>query len=845
MIKRLIEKQDEQVPIQDTTFSNDVLGRFICNTLEEARNSAEPSRHADARQFDFIVIGGGSFGAVLAARLFNIDKSHAHRVLVIEAGPMVLPEHVQNLPPGLAAASVWGVPWKSDSPASWNQMFPGLAFCIGGRSLFWGGWSPYFIDSEINDPNWPPSVRDDLTKPVLPKNNPVESYSDAAARQLGTNDPNDFVSGPLQHEFRTRLFNALKNRVAGATPTLTGNRGKLDTEDDLEAPLAVQSGDARPGFFPLNKFNGVQLLIRAARVAQTEADQAAPFGGPEVTDVKKRLMVVNNTYLTRVARQGNRITRIDTNKGSIDVGAGGAVFLALGTIENTRLALNTVPEKNLIGRNLVAHLRSNLTFRIPRSSLPATLPPELQIAALFVKGIHTHADGSKGHFHLQITASGVGVLATDSEAELFKKIPNIDDLDQFKDLNDQWVVITVRGIGEMVGDKTSVDPQNRITLGESDGNGVRRALVRLETNPKDATDPRGNKDNDLWRVMDDASNEVARMLATTGPIEYLSLPNDPGNAVWQATPPVDAERRDKLSSTHHEAGTLWLGDTQATSVTDQWGRIWETENLYAVGPALLPRMGSPNPMLSGVALARRTADRLVSPPQVPPVDPGFFYLFDGTEKTFQRWRSTGPGSFALVGGLFIAQPADDHTVFFYAAEAFGDFILRLEFQLAGPVDLGTGKPSDNSGVYVRFRYPHRKWADLNALDNRCANNPAWVAVHSGFEVQIDELARPNNLDESRTGAIYSIPIGTGASQQKYQAGPALNAGDWQQYEIEVRKVAMGDLYIVRLNGQQRTEFTNTDTNRGISSAVDRLSGYIGVQAHTGKVAFRNVRLKKL
>src|SRR5439155_19374941 len=46
--------------------------------------------------------------------------------------------------------------------------------------------------------------------------------------------------------------------------------------------------------------------------------------------------------------------------------AGGRVFLALGTIENTRMVLNTVPEKNLIGRNLMAHLRSNLTFRVPR-----------------------------------------------------------------------------------------------------------------------------------------------------------------------------------------------------------------------------------------------------------------------------------------------------------------------------------------------------------------------------------------------------------------------------------------------------------------------------------------------
>src|SRR6185437_3452355 len=113
------------------------------------------------------------------------------------------------------------------------------------------------------------------------------------------------------------------------------------------------------------------------------------------------------------------------------------------------------------------------------------------VSALFVKGIHTRSNGSKGHFHLQITASGVGELGMNSEAELFKKIPNIDELDAFQTLNDKWIVVTLRGIGEMIGDKTSADPQNRITLGQPDGNNVPRAKIRLETNPKDASDPRG------------------------------------------------------------------------------------------------------------------------------------------------------------------------------------------------------------------------------------------------------------------------------------------------------------------------------------------------------------------
>ena len=91
--------------------------------------------------------------------------------------------------------------------------------------------------------------------------------------------------------------------------------------------------------------------------------------------------------------------------------------------------------------------------RAALSTLPATAKA-LEAAALFVKGQHQFkkpdgtADGV-GHFHFQITASGLSASGTDSEAELFKKIPDIDTFDAHKNATDTDVVITVRGIGEM------------------------------------------------------------------------------------------------------------------------------------------------------------------------------------------------------------------------------------------------------------------------------------------------------------------------------------------------------------------------------------------------------------
>ena len=78
---------------QVTAFSRDVLGRFICNGLDEALGSADTQRprsdgspQNDARPFDLIVVGGGTFGAVIAAHMFHTDKLHRHRILVLEGG---------------------------------------------------------------------------------------------------------------------------------------------------------------------------------------------------------------------------------------------------------------------------------------------------------------------------------------------------------------------------------------------------------------------------------------------------------------------------------------------------------------------------------------------------------------------------------------------------------------------------------------------------------------------------------------------------------------------------------------------------------------------------------------
>jgi len=203
---------------QRTDFSLDIAGRYTCNGLDEALASVG----SGGRPFDLIVVGGGSFGAALAQQLFANDQAQVHRILVLEGGPLALPEHVQNMPlqglgvppatsiaqlrsqglDGQPRAEVWGLAWHSSTP------FPGLAYCLAGRSLYFGGWSPQLLDDEmptaVNAPSrWPQAVVNDLNN----------RYFAESATQIGTEETNDFIFGPLQNALRQALYDGINNGV--------------------------------------------------------------------------------------------------------------------------------------------------------------------------------------------------------------------------------------------------------------------------------------------------------------------------------------------------------------------------------------------------------------------------------------------------------------------------------------------------------------------------------------------------------------------------------------------------------------------------------------------------------
>jgi hypothetical protein len=285
----------------------------------------------------------------------------------------------------------------------------------------------------------------------------------------------------------------------------------------------------------------------------------------------------------------------------------GVVILAQGVVETTRLALQTFQTSlswraaQRMGKNLMVHLRSNLTIRVPRSSidnLPLT-PRFMQVSALFVKG-KAKVGTRDRYVHLQITASGLTATGADSEAELFKKIPDLDNIEKLKRSDDTTVVITIRGIGEMSphnADSSVTIPgqgqdfnRPRAVVNVGDAKAYAEAIAAGQTPPNVSAETK--QDAELWDKMDQLADEVALIFGNGKVFEILAangsvIPVAAGTSAAQLKTLLPyVKRRDGVGTTHHESGTMWMGDNVTTSVTDGFGRINNTTNCFCAGPML-------------------------------------------------------------------------------------------------------------------------------------------------------------------------------------------------------------------------------------------------------------------
>ncbi|MFW9261036.1 family 16 glycoside hydrolase [Nostoc sp. CALU 546] len=828
--------------VQRTTFALDAVARLVCNTWEEILAAQAGG------QFDAVVIGSGMYGAYTATKLFEFGKdlpNQQPRILVLESGPFLISEHFQNLTrvgnlfnsvlEPLVEPNSQGRNISEPSNYAGANRLNDHHRCVGGKSLFWGGWTPRLVEEDLKQ--WPAEVVEYLRLKGQP-----DGY-EYVEREIGTWPVADFINGDL--------FDILKDRaksVLSKVPSLT-------TVQD--PPIAVLGQSPGSGLFSMDKFSSLPLLLDAIREASDK------------NDANRRLFLVPNAEVIKLETSNGVVTQIvvalknpfDPNNKSqarvvrLDVKPSAAIVLAGNTVNSTRLALNSfprpkalLPNSELIGRNLMVHVRGNFIWKIARPALgvPSELEKELQTAALHIPG-STQTTKGPGQFHFQFYAApnvftpAFPNAPNNPEEFLYRVVPNIEEFEKILSAQttgtiENKVVIGIRTCGETFGDRTTPigNPNSSwISVNPFGGTGddlyfengrelrVPKAFVNLVETPAD-------------KQVRDAQSEAAFAF-----IEALA--GQPKGSATKKDPNAPIEffsgGEDGIGTTYHESGTLWIGNDFTTSVTDVNGRFHHVSNAYCVDQSIFTTVGSANPVPTGLTLSRKIARSIIERySQVQTIDdePGFETLYQGNFKA-DGWEIAASGSqnffdvpnqSGAVLGAGVGNKNVALGVLWFTRKKFQNFILKLDWKA---FDIEA-----NSGIFLRTPEP-------KALDNSFYN--------SSTEIQIDERGYDflNNVYGSplhKTGAVYEV-----FPAQKWAAKvlSPRNSGNqeyWNSYEIRVQ----GNEIEVKLNGQLVSKGAFSELLRFADPSdgkKKRSEGFIGFQCHTEVVQFRNIRIKEL
>jgi choline dehydrogenase-like flavoprotein len=612
----------------DSTYSRDLLGAKICSSWTDVSRWRDqtPSSSTEKNDIDVVVIGSGMFGGYLADKLYRFASRKPLRILVVEEGPFVLATHRQNLGRSLAKAvtdfpalnagdpngalphkDFWLNPWRIHSdattmgPSRAATGFYGQAFCVGGRSLLWSGWAPRLTDNDLK--KWPQKVREHFL------NNAKDGYS-RVEREIGADKNTSYMGS-------TAMLSALNRAFKAVIPT--GGASKIEHLTKLEqAPLAVVAAAPQPGIFPFDKFSSAAFLTNAL------AEDLAKSGG---SFENRRLFLVPRARVLKLLfdKPNSRITGLeilDPKNGcqTITISQTTKVVLANGTMEATRLALNDlgigIPDGTGARiNNLMGHLRSNISVKIKRDVFekfnlphrPAKFTQE--VAAYLIRGEDKQRDR---RFHFQVVATSVPP-GKEAEDNIWSMVPDIELVEGLLENRDpNYVSLIFRGVGE-IGGAHGGGKGFVSNLGEKDENDIPRAQICLTIS---------QKDYEFWREMDLAALRLAYAIAE-GKDENIEFQGVFANKkikeieaqfdalIANHPPALGSSWRDPLGSTHHEGGTLYMGEPNDGSVTNWYGKFHSVQNAFVAGPALFPSIGSANPSLAGLTMARLTARKII------------------------------------------------------------------------------------------------------------------------------------------------------------------------------------------------------------------------------------------
>ena len=514
--------------------------------------------------YDFVIVGAGSAGCVLANRL---TESGRHRVLLLEAGGSDRNFWVR-MPIG------YGKTFHHPR-LNWRYLsepVPGL----GGRETYWPRGKVLGGSSAINAMVYIRGQREDYD----------------AWEALGNPGWGWRGVGDIFRRMEDNLAGADEHRGTGGPLTVTSISGSEHPTCDafIAACEAVQ--------LPRNQdFNGATQegagLYQITTRNGVRASAASAFLRPAMR--RPNLRVVTQAQVTRILFEGRRAVGVEYRTGDRVhmAGAGSEVILSAGAVNSAHLLqLSGVGPGTLlqargvavvqalagVGENLQDHLCIDHVYRANRPTLNAVLRPWWGRVLVGLRYLATRT----GPLSLSVNQAG-GFFRSDPS----RPRPNMQLY--FSPLSYTRATPGKRQL--MLPDK-----EPGFLLGVSNCHPKSRGHVRLRSaDPYAAPAIQPNylaEREDVDELLDGSA--MLRRIAAAGPLaDIIERELRPGpDAVTRAG--MEADLRERAGSVFHASGTCRMGPDPATDVVDARLKVHGLAGLRVVDASIFPLLPSGN-----------------------------------------------------------------------------------------------------------------------------------------------------------------------------------------------------------------------------------------------------------
>jgi choline dehydrogenase-like flavoprotein len=510
---------------------------------------------ASGERFDVVVVGSGPVGAAVVREIH--DLAPVLRLLLVEGGPQVTAppgRHVKTVVDeterGLAQVLSQGPTQHSYEDAlTMGPAQPAAGGAVRARAGL------YLLGAAATQQG-----EDGMPAAAMASNvGGMGAHWSCACPRPGGSEVIPFIAEAEMDD----LFRRAEQLLSVTTEAFAG----APLAEQLQALLGTAYSQGRP---PERRVQPMPLAI------QLHADGGRYWVGPDVvlgdilTHDRGTVDLRSETVARRIVFDGDRATAVELmarKSGEVYQVNADAVVVACDALRSPQLLFASGLQLPALGRYLNDQPQVVGLARIARHLWPAE-PPATRAEAGQVEQFSgvTWIPFSDGDFpfHGQIVQMDASPIPIDIE-------------------DDVWPGSYV-GVG-LFGTK-DLQPEDRVAVApeEVDHFGLPAMRIHYRFTVRDR------------EVVDAMKAEVRKIVAVIG-----DAVGDPEPILLPAG-----------SSLHYQGSVRMGSSDDGTSVCDDAGRVWGTANVYVAGNGVIPTATACNPTLTSVALAVRSARRLVA-----------------------------------------------------------------------------------------------------------------------------------------------------------------------------------------------------------------------------------------